>query len=205
METYETKLVSFSSEEAIKSVQNEEVIAFPTETVFGFGALASSLLAYRRLVEIKHRPPLKPFTLMGGNKFNFSHYAYLNQNIIRLINAYVPGPLTLILKAKENLPYPMTLNGGTIGIRISGDEKLRNFIDQVGYPLLVPSCNISSEPPLISSSQAYAKFKGLLPYIIEGEATSDVPSTIIDCSQLDDVKLIRQGEIPFESIKELWR
>lgn len=200
-----TKLVNFNSIEAIKALQNEEVIAFPTETVYGLACISTSLKAFNELVKIKKRPANKPFTLMGGSNFKFEDYCYLDDKILRVIHKFVPGPITLLLKPKENLPYQITLNTKAIGIRISNSPKLQDFINKVGTPLLVPSANISGNKPLVTAKEVYDQFNGEIPYIIDDICNNSLPSTIIDLSIKDQIKLVRQGELSFEEVLKTYK
>ena len=200
-----TEFVDFSSNKLIEALHNDEVIAFPTETVYGLGCIYDLKKAYDRLVEIKKRPPNKPFTLMGGRDFDFNDFAYLDDNILKVIKKYVPGPITLLLKAKENLPYQVSLNTSKIGIRISSNKLLEDFIYRVGKPLLVPSANISSFPPLVTEKEVYDVFKNQIPYIVKSSFTPSKPSTIVDLSIPNEISLIRQGELNFEDIKRTFK
>lgn len=200
----ETKIVKFDDKEVIKSIQNGEVVAFPTETVYGLGVRYDNYEAFKKLVEVKRRPPEKPFTLMGGNSFKFEDFAELDDKALELIKKYVPGPITLLCKPKKGLYKHVTLNSPAIGIRVSGDEKLRSFIDSVGVPLLVPSANKSGEPPLINSKDVYEVFNGEIPFVIDDVCNGGLPSTIVDISTPNTIKLIRQGDIPFDEIKNFY-
>lgn len=199
-----TIIVSFSSQEAKEALLNGEVIAFPTETVYGLGAIATSETAFDNLVRIKRRPPEKPFTLMGGNNFDFDKYAILTPEIRRVIAKFVPGPLTLLLKPKSGLPHYITLDSPTIGIRIPGLKELRDFIDYVGVPLLVPSANKSGEKPALSANEAYKIFNGEIPYVIDFASSHQKPSTIIDFSKETPV-LIRQGELTYDEVMKAYK
>jgi L-threonylcarbamoyladenylate synthase len=202
---YQTKIVGFASSEAIQALRDGEVIAFPTETVYGLGVVYDSEAAFNKLVEVKRRPPDKPFTLMGGNNFRFRDFAYLDEGTLRVIHKFVPGPLTLLLKPKEGLYKHVTLNSSSIGIRVAGDSDLRDFIDRVGKPLLVPSANKSGEKPATDAQGVYSVFKGEIPYVIDAYCGKSMPSTIIDFSNPGELKLIRQGELSFEDIERTYK
>lgn len=199
-----TELVDFSSPKAIDALKKGEVIAFPTETVYGLGAIASLQAAFDRLVKVKKRPPEKPFTLMGGNHFSFDDYAIISEGVRRVIARFVPGPLTLLLPPKPGLSHFITLDSPTIGIRVPGYKELCDFIDRVGQPLLVPSANKSGEPPLTDAESVYKIFNGEIPYIIDAPSGKSLPSTIINFA-LDEPKLIRQGGLNFNDIMAVYK
>ena len=107
--------------------------------------------------------------------------------------------MTLLLKAKNNVPSYVTHGTGVIGIRIPNLDDLRGFLRAIGRPLLVPSANKSGEKPAMSSSEVKKIFTDELGYVFDGEANSGRPSTIIDLSG-DEVKIIREGNVSLETV-----
>lgn len=195
----ETKLISQKQIIlAVNALKNEEVIAFPTETVFGLGVVFDSEKAYQKLVNVKKRPPMQPFTLMVADKEDIDKFAFIDGDTKKIIDKFMPGPLTLILRVKDNVPPFVTLGSGFIGIRISSLPLVRNLIRKVGKPLLVPSANKHGEAPGIEDQEVLAIFNGEIPVVIEGKSTSNVPSTIIKID--GGINLIREGAISLEQI-----
>ena len=184
--------------EAANILKNGGLIAFPTETVFGFGVISDNKDSYDRLIAVKRRPPEKPFTLMLSDLEQIEQYAYVDERAKKLINKYMPGQFTIIVKAKENLPSYCVSKEGNVGIRISSDNLVRELIRKTGKPLLVPSANKSGEPPLTKSNDVASIFDKEIDAIIIGESTSNVPSTIVMID--DEVKVIREGLIKKEDI-----
>ena len=185
-------------EEAAKILKEGGLIAFPTETVFGFGVIFDNINSYNRLIKVKRRPPEKPFTLMLSDVEDISKYAYIDERAKKLIDKYMPGQFTIILKAKENLPSYCVSKEGNVGIRISSDNFVREMIRKAQKPLLVPSANRSGEPSLTASDDVASTFKDELDAIIIGESTSKVASTIVLVD--NDVKVIREGQIKKEDV-----
>lgn len=179
--------------EAAKILKKEGLIAFPTETVFGFGVIFDSEEAYKRLINVKRRPPEQPFTLMCADRTDIDEYAYIDERARKLINAYFPGQFTIILKAKENLPKWVVSKKGMVGIRVPDYEVVQNIIRLVGKPLLVPSANRHGESPLTKSNDVAEVFKNEIDAVVEGESVSNLPSTIVIIDK--DVKIIREGYI----------
>lgn len=184
---------------AIELLKNDEVIAFPTETVFGLGVKASKESNFKKLVEIKKRPSDKPFTLMISNLDQVKNYLIIDDLAKKIIDKFFPGELTLIIKSKDNIPSYLSLNTGYIGIRMPNNDFILKMIDGINEPLLVPSCNPSNEKPAINSSEADQYFHDLIPAIIKGESTSNVPSTIIKIEN-GKIDLIREGNIKLKDI-----
>lgn len=188
---------------AVFALLNGEVVAFPTETVFGLGVVFDNHHAYQKLVDVKRRPPTQPFTLMCASVDEIEKYAVIDDNTKKIIRKFMPGQLTIIVRVKEGVPALVTLNTGFIGIRVSSSPLVQDFIKMVGKPLLVPSANKHGEPPALTSDDAFRVFAGEIPFVIEGKSASTIPSTIIKID--DKIELVREGVIPFKAIVELVR
>ena len=186
---------------ASKILQNGGLIAFPTETVYGLGVIFDNEQSYERLINVKRRPPDKPFTLMCGSLDDIKKYAYVNELAQKLTDAFMPGQFTIILKAKENLPRWVVSKEGNVGIRISDDKFVQNLIIETGKPLLVPSANRSGESPCHTSNEVKDSLGNDLDAIIIGESVSNIPSTIVFVD--DSVHIIRLGEISESEIKNV--
>lgn len=184
--------------DAAKILKEGGLIAFPTETVFGLGVIFDNEASYKRLIDVKRRPPEKPFTLMLSDIEQVEKYAYVNDKARKLISSYMPGQFTIILKAKQNLPSYCVSKEGNIGIRISSDELVRKLIREVGKPLLVPSANKSGEPPLTKDNDVIGIFDNEIDAIIMGESISNTPSTIVLIDE--DVHILREGLIKKDDI-----
>lgn len=183
---------------AVDALRKGEVIAFPTETVFGLGVIFDEEKAYQKLVEVKRRPPTQPFTLMCGRIEDIENYAYLDEKTKKIVETFMPGPLTIIVRVKDDVPPFVTLGTGFIGIRVSESTMVQHLIQSVGKPLLVPSANKHGEIPATTSAMALEAFNGEIPFVIEGKSESNIPSTIIKID--GKIELIREGGIPFDRI-----
>lgn len=183
---------------AVDALREGEVIAFPTETVFGLGVIFDEEKAYQKLVEVKRRPPTQPFTLMCGRIEDIEKYAYLDEKTKKIVTSFMPGPLTIIVRVKDDVPPFVTLGTGFIGIRVSESTMVQHLIQSVGKPLLVPSANKHGEIPATTSAMALEAFNGEIPFVIEGKSESNIPSTIIKID--GKIELIREGGIPFDRI-----
>lgn len=198
---YEEKMKTLKQNqlsEAAKILKEGGLIAFPTETVYGFGVIFDNKESYDRLIQVKRRPPEKPFTLMCSDIEDIDKYAEINDVAKRLINAFMPGQFTIILKAKNSLPSWAVSKEGNVGIRISSDEMVRELIRKVGKPLLVPSANRSGENPLNHDYEVKEKFENEIDALIEGSSTSTVPSTIVLIDK--NITIIREGLITKKDI-----
>ena len=175
------------------------VVAFPTETVMGMGVIYNDYQAYCKLNELKGRPEDKPYTMMLKSVDEIKKYAKINENAAKLIKKYMPGPLTILLESKENVPSYVTHNTGIVGIRVPKHKLLNELLDLVDLPLLVPSANPSGKPPSITFNNVLIYFNNTLGYIIESNSNGEPPSTIVKLIN-NDVEVIREGSISKQEI-----
>lgn len=199
-----TEFIDFSQKELIKKVlYKNEVIAFPTETVYGLGCLSNSEIAFNNLVKVKNRVPNKPFTMMISNVDMIKNYCELNELCLKIVKKFMPGSITLLVKRKNNIPHYLYLESEYIGFRIPKNKDSIDLIEFIGEPLLVPSANKSNEKPCLKAQEVYDVFKNEISLIIkkDDDLIDDVPSTIL---QIDgnDIKLIREGKLKLEEIKK---
>ena len=187
----------------IKSALNDsKVIAFPTETVMGLGVFFDDEKAYQLLNQIKRRPEDKPYTMMLGDKKDIDKYAYLSQRDKKIVETFMPGPVTLLLKSKDNVPNFVTHGTGIIGIRVPDNKSIREMISYVDKPLLVPSANRSGDKPLVNYQDVIKEFGDELAYVVKENAGNSKPSTIIDLTH-EDVKILREGPISLRDIERI--
>lgn len=194
--------VAAELKEAAYHLLNHGVVAFPTETVMGLGVVYDDEFAYNRLNIIKRRPEDKPYALMVQNPDQISLFAILSDVAKKIINAFLPGPLTILVPAKKDVPVWVTHGTGVIGIRVTSDPKTHLLLTYTGKPLLAPSANYSGEKPAMSSDEVIATFKDEIDFVVSGKAEGGAPSTIIDLTG-NSYKIVRQGPITVEMIEEV--
>ena len=186
--------------EVIDLLNHDEVVAFPTETVFGLGVKFSHLEALEKIYEIKHRSHSKAISLMIYDPKDIEKYAYVNENAQKLIDHFMPGMITLVLKKKSILSDDFTAGYDTIGIRIPDDPFVLKLLKEVG-PMLVTSANISGQETLLNDQEVYKQFKGKIKMIVKGKCKNTLASTVIKVDE--DVTILRQGCISEEKIREV--
>ena len=189
-------------ESALEALNNHQVIAFPTETVFGLGVFFDDEKAYQLLNEIKRRKEDKPYTMMLDATNKISDYAFLDEKYLPIINKYMPGSLTVLLKSKSNVPAYVTHDTGVIGIRIPSNKEALDLLKYVKKPLLVPSANRRDEKPALNDEEVKAIFGDEVKAIIKGKAIGGLPSTIIDLTG-EQIKIVRNGPISIEELNSL--
>ncbi len=165
----------------------------------GLGVYYNDFDAYSLLNKIKCRPEDKPYTMMLFSKDEIDKYAYVDERAKKVIDAFMPGEITILLRSKETVPTYVTHNSGIIGLRVPNLVSLLGFLHFIETPLLVPSANKSGEKPAMSSDEVKSIFKNELGFVFEGSAQGGVPSTLVDLTQ-KEVKIYREGNISLSDI-----
>ena len=195
-------LKSTQLNEAAELLKKGGVIAFPTETVYGLGVVYDNKDAYDKLVQVKRRPPFKPFTLMLADPEDVEKYANLNEAGRKLVKAFMPGPFTLITDAKPGLPKWCLSEIGRVGVRVADYDLIRELIRKTGKPLLVPSANRAGEEPGRTAQQVFDTFGDEFPAVIEGKTFDTMPSTVVMVEE-KYTHVFREGPIKIEEIKNV--
>lgn len=197
-----TKVVKQNNlDEVYEMLQQEEVVAFPTETVFGLGVKYGSHEALDRLMEAKERDYSKAITLMISKKEDIEKYAYINESARKLIDHFMPGMMTLVFKKKESVDNYMTNGKETIGIRIPDSEYVLGLLERVG-PMLVTSANLSGRPNTTTTLEALRQLDGRIALVVDGKTTDNIASTVVDVSE-NGIKILREGKITKKDIEEV--
>lgn len=178
---------------------NNGIVAFPTDTVFGL-ACTMNKEAIAKVYEAKGRSFDKPLPMMCNSLQMIESVAEVSDDAKKIINKFVPGALTIIFNKKAEIPEYVTNGKNTIGIRVPNDEWILNLIKELNQPILVTSANLSDTGSLTKWEDVYAQLNGRIDGIVCEDATGKTSSTIIDVTS--EIKLLRQGEITLEQIKE---
>lgn len=196
----ETKIVTKADKkEIIEILKSGGTVAFPTDTVFGLACMMNKE-AIQKVYEIKGRSFDKPLPMMCNGLDMIKTVAHVNEDAIKIINKLTPGALTLIFKKKDSVEGYVNQNKDTIGIRIPDDEFILSLISKLNVPIMVTSANISGSGSLLSWNDVYDCMKDKIDAIVNEDARGELASTIVDVSE--DIKIVRQGPISLEEIKE---
>lgn len=171
-----------------------KVIIFPTDTVYGIGASVFDVEGMNKIYDIKKRPHNKPLAVLCKDIDQINEIAYVSDIARALIEKYLPGALTLILPARDNIKK--TMNIDTVGVRIPNSKIALNILAEMG-PLATTSVNDSGETPMNEYSVICDKYAGIVDKIYDSnEASSNISSTVIIVNE-NGIKLIREGQIRF--------
>lgn len=180
------------------------IIAYPTETVYGLGGDPLRLDVIERIDQLKGRSSEKTFLLLVSSRIQWSTYVEsIPSFAIPLIKKFWPGPLTLIFPASRILPFHLTGESGTIGLRESPDPICQALVTLLGKPLISTSANPSGKPPARSAREVMEYFPQSLDLVLDGgERRAFQPSTILDVSK-DQPVLLRTGPIDKIAIEKI--
>lgn len=180
-------------------LENGGAVILPTETVYGLFAQALNEEAVNRVYQLKQRPRDKAMNL---NVSNLNDIYFFSQNpphyLEKLYNRFMPGPLTIILKANKKVPFWVNSGLDTVGFRLPKHEKTLRLITETG-PLIGPSANVSGQESGKEFTKLLSQFSEKLEGIADDEALTGIDSTILDLSG-DKAKILRQGSISREEI-----
>lgn len=187
-----------------KIINNGELIVFPTETVYGIGANALDPEAAKKIFLAKGRPSDNPLIVHLANKKDIEKMAVVQNEVEQLlINTFMPGPITIILKKKEIVPSIVSAGLDTVGIRIPSNKIANKIIETAGVPLVAPSANISGRPSGTKVDDIIEELEDKVSVIIDGGETNiGLESTVVKV--IDNIPVIlRPGKITPEQIKEI--
>ena len=189
--------------DAVGALKRGEVIVFPTETLYGLGADALNFAAVEKVFQLKGRDPNNPIpVLVADQEMLLKVVANVPPAAITLMNGFWPGPLTLVLPARQGIPAPLLNGTGGIGVRISSQLIATELVNALGRPLTATSANPSGQTPARTLEEAKKYFAGRIEIFVDsGKLTSKTGSTVAEISG-DMIRVIRAGDI---SKRELQR
>ncbi|MGH7886561.1 MAG: L-threonylcarbamoyladenylate synthase [Candidatus Binatia bacterium] len=182
--------------DAVAALRRGDVIVFPTETLYGLGADALDTFAVEKVFQLKGRDPTNPFPVLVSDRSMLNALvATMAPRAEKLIERFWPGPLTLVLPAREDIPRPLVNCTGGVGVRISSQPIAQEIVKRLGRPLTATSANPSGQPGAHTVAQARAYFSGKIDIFVDGgELTSRTGSTVVSVAG-NKIKIIRAGEI----------
>jgi len=186
---------------AVKVLQNGGIIAYLTDTLYGLGGDARSVIAIEKIFSLKGRTTEKALPVIVGEKEIAEKYvAEIPPVAAKLIEQFWPGPLTLIFKAAAHVPPELIGYSGKIAMRLPAAKLAREISRNLGAPIIATSANRSGEPALNSAEQIAEIFGEQLALILDsGPPLQTKPSTIIDVTT-QPPSLVRAGAVPLAEI-----
>jgi L-threonylcarbamoyladenylate synthase len=187
---------------ALAALKRGEVIVFPTETLYGLGADALNFSAVENVFQLKGRDPDNPLpVLVADREMLDSLVAKVSPLAEKLMAHFWPGPLTLVLPARKNLPRPLVNAKGGIGVRLSSQPIATELVRLLSRPLTATSANPSGQPGAHTILEARNYFSAQITvYLDGGELTSPAGSTVAAVEN-DKLRIIRAGEISRSAVE----
>lgn len=195
-------LLTASPEEAAAFIRRGEIVAFPTETVYGLGADAFNEEAIRKIFAAKERPADNPLIVHLADLGQLPRVAARVPPAAQaLVEAFFPGPLTLILPRRAEVPAVVSGGLPTVGVRMPRHPVAQAFLAACGVPVAAPSANRSGRPSPTTWEAVRADLEGRIPCILVGERTeAGLESTVVDCTGETPV-VLRAGVVTLEALR----
>ncbi|HSL45296.1 MAG TPA: L-threonylcarbamoyladenylate synthase [Anaerolineales bacterium] len=184
---------------ALEVLQTGGLVAFPTDTVYGVGALAFEGDAVESIYAAKDRPVEKAIPVLIGDPNDLEKVGTNIPDAARQLAAHFwPGPLTILVPKRVDLPEAVSATA-TVGVRVPDHEVARALLRAAG-PMAVTSANISGAQSPVTAQEVYEQLGGRIALILDGGRTpGGVPSTLVDCTAAE-LKVLREGSISLEEL-----
>ncbi|MBU0952137.1 MAG: threonylcarbamoyl-AMP synthase [Elusimicrobia bacterium] len=189
---------------AAETIKKGGTVIFPTETVYGIGVDALNPEAVKKVFELKGRPQNNPLTIHIANKQDIIKIAWnIPDYIFKIINKFMPGPLTIVLLKNKDVSDLVTAGRQTVGIRMPDHPVAFEFIKESGSLIAAPSANFSGKKSPQSIQEIPKKLLEKADIVLDsGPALTGMPSTVVDFT-VSPPKILRQGAITMEDLKRI--
>ncbi|MEZ4698920.1 MAG: L-threonylcarbamoyladenylate synthase [Rhodothermales bacterium] len=193
-----------SPEEAAAYIRRGALAAFPTETVYGLGADVFQPAAIASIYAAKSRPADNPLIIHVADAADIDRVAASVPPVARaLVEAFFPGPITLVLPRHPDVPDIVSAGLATVAVRMPSHPIARAFLEACGTPVAAPSANRSGRPSPTTWEDVYADLKGRIGCILQGDPSAvGLESTVVDCTTSDPL-ILRPGAVSLEEIRTI--
>jgi L-threonylcarbamoyladenylate synthase len=189
-------------DKVVEALKRGEVVALPTETVYGLAACVNDDRALLKIFELKQRPQDNPLIVHCLDLNMIKQMAYVTDDFLKLYTHFMPGPLTVLLE-KKNVSDVVTRGQPTVAIRVPSHPLFLDVLRHLGIPLAAPSANLSGRPSSTTAQHVFNDFSPKLTYILDGGAsTVGLESTIVRLYD-DYAVILRPGAITKEKLEDV--
>ncbi len=207
----ETKIVKISPENLEKSkndiklaaeiINSGGLVAIPTETVYGLGGDGTNPSAAKKIYEAKGRPSDNPLIIHIAEPSDAEKYIYTNELYYKLASKFMPGPLTVVMKARDIIPTETRGGLSTVAVRCPSNPSANAIIKESGVPIAAPSANLSGKPSPTTAQHVIEDMTGRIDMIIDGgDCEFGLESTVISIDNDTSVTLLRPGRVTAEEL-----
>ncbi len=176
---------------AVDALRAGEIIAYPTDTVYGIGCDLFNKKALDRLYQLKGLPRSRLLSFMCRDLAEVSRYAMLHDNIFRQIKRHLPGPFCFILNATREVPRVVQSTRKTVGIRVPDHPVTQALLEQLGHPIVNTTASRPNKEPNLDPSEIDDEFPGLA-LVLDAGPGGTVPSSVVDLTS-DEAVVLREG------------
>jgi tRNA threonylcarbamoyl adenosine modification protein (Sua5/YciO/YrdC/YwlC family) len=181
---------------AVQALEAGEVIAYPTDTVYGLGCDLFNKKAIDRLYQIKGMPRTQHLSFICPDLSNVAHYAVVENADYRLLRRLLPGPYTLVLMATREVPRLVQTKKKTVGLRVPQNEIILSLARELGRPIISTSANVPGGEPMVDPDEIDDQFRGLS-MVLDAGAGGTLQTTIVDLTGPEPV-VVREGAGPID-------
>jgi L-threonylcarbamoyladenylate synthase len=204
MQTQIEKLTNDSIERAKILLERGEVVAIPTETVYGLAAIGTMSEAVKKIFEVKGRPSDNPLIAHVHKDYPLDKLVYVEQEYVdKLIKEFMPGPLTLVFRSKGVVCKEAVCGGQTLAIRMPSHSGCQELLKSVNAPLVAPSANLSKHTSPVTALHVYNDLNGKIELILDGgKSEGGIESTVLDVTEKVP-RILRAGLVTKEMIEKV--
>ncbi|MBQ0099535.1 MAG: threonylcarbamoyl-AMP synthase [Firmicutes bacterium] len=203
MQTEILKVTDESVEKAVDILLNSGIIGMPTETVYGLAGVGFDSNAVKEIYRVKGRPSDNPLIAHVHKDYDLNRLVKIEQPYVnKLIEKFMPGPLTLVLNSKGMICEEAVCGGDTLAIRMPSHEGCQKLLCAIDMPLVAPSANISKHTSPVTAMHVYNDLNGQIPLILDGgKCSGGIESTVLDVTCAVP-RILRAGLVTKEMITE---
>ena len=204
LDTKILKIDDISLKYAKNLILNNELVAFPTETVYGLGGLATSDDAISLIYKTKGRPSDNPLIVHVHSNYDISKLVHVDYDYIyKLQKAFLPGPLTMVYKSKGCVSSSVSCGLDTLAIRVPFHKECQEFLKYIDMPIAAPSANISKHTSPVTAKHVFDDLNGKINLILDGgKCEGGIESTVLDVTT-ETPTILRSGLITCDMIKSV--
>jgi L-threonylcarbamoyladenylate synthase len=184
---------------AAEALKSGGIVVVPTETRYGMAVRIDDSSCLEHLYQVKKRRPDHPTAVFVRSHEEINHFGMVNRMAARLVDTFLPGPMTLVIPAKSGYNPPLTVEN-KIGIRYSSSKVIAQLLDNVQFNFTATSANISGQGDPASIAEIVALFDDEVDFYLDAGPLEALSSTVIDCTE-KEIKILRDGAITEEQIK----
>ena len=204
MQTEIKKITKDSLKRAKDILLSHGLVGIPTETVYGLGAVGTDSIAVKKIFEVKGRPSDNPLIAHVHKDYDIEKLVVVEQDYVKdLIKAFMPGPLTLVLKSKRVVCDEATCGGDTLAIRMPSHQGCQELLKLIDMPIVAPSANLSKHTSPVTALHVKNDLDGKIELILDGgKSKGGIESTVLDVTS-SIPRILRLGLVTKEMIEKV--